>query len=298
MRGSEMQEVQSPERAPRTRVEQAAYVVEKVRSLGVRVHPASRLMLMLRTLERGRVEYDDSRFPVALESIRDFYQLRLIVDQMDAHRQNPQFLESVEKLLKDAPLPQEGGASTNGRDTQFELYVAAVCLRGGMAPVDYHEPDVACTVAGRRFGIAAKRIKSLGRFEERVKEGANQTRRAGVPGVVAIDWTIARNPENRPITSRLQSRMSVMIAQARNRQFFGRHEHDIHRWVDGSGVRALLTFEFTFRVNTDGTGWVHDGMMCWFPTTGGEGQPERELRAFRQGFLRGMPGVEDLTAGE
>ncbi len=158
-------------REPQTRVEQAAYVVERVQSLGVRIHPASRLMLMLRTLEKGHIDYDDRRFPIALESIRDMYQLRLIVNQMGAHRDNPKFRTSVEKLLKDAALPQDGSSNTPGRDTQFELYLAAICLRARLLPVDYDEPDITCDVEGLKFGIAAKRLKSLDRFEDRVKEG-------------------------------------------------------------------------------------------------------------------------------
>jgi hypothetical protein len=281
---------------PRTRVEQAAYVLGRVESLGVRIRESSRLMLMLRTLQKGRIDYEDSRFPVALESIRDMYQLRLIVDQMEAHRENPKFRASVQKLLKDAALPQAGSSNTPGRDTQFELYVAAVCLRGGMLPVDYDEPDITCAVEGVKFGIAAKRLKSLDRFEDRVRDGVDQIRRAKLPGIVALDLTIARNSDNQPITSGLQSQLSVIIGQAKNRQLFEQYEHDIYRWVAGADVRALLVFEFTLRVSPDSTSWIHDGMMCWFPTTDHDERGERELGAFQRGFLRGMPNLKNLVA--
>jgi len=283
-------------REPQTRVEQAAYVIERVQSLGVPIHEASRLMLMLRALERGHIDYDDRRFPIALESMRDMYQLRLIVDQMEAHRENPKFRTSVERLLKDAALPQDGSSNTPGRDTQFELYVAAICLRAGLLPVDYDEPDVTCAVEGVKFGIAAKRLKSLDRFEDRVKDGVDQMRRAKLPGIVALDLTIARNPDNRPYTSGLQSQLSLIIRHDKNRQFFEQYEQDIYRWVADSGVRGVLVFEFTFRVSPNSSYWIHDGMMCWFPTTNDEAQPERELALFQRGFLRGMPNLENLTA--
>ncbi len=253
---------------------------------------------MLRTLESGYIEYDDARFSVALESIRDMYQLRLIVDEMDSHVENPRFCASVKKLLQDAAAPQDGNSNSPGRDTQFELYLAAIALRGGMLPVEYDEPDVTCNVEGVRFGIAAKRLKSLDRFERRVKEGADQIRRAGFPGIVALDLTIARNPENRPITSGLQSQLSVTIGQAKNRQLFEQHEQNIHRWVANTGVQALLVFEFTFRVSPDSGSWIHDGMMCWFPTTNGEEPEESELVAFQRSFLKGMPNLNDLTKDE
>lgn len=280
---------------PQTRVEQAAYIVERVNALGIPVNSASRLMQMTRTLESGYIEYGDPRFPVVLESIRDMYQLRLIVDEMDAHRKDPRFFASVKKLLQDAAAPQDGNSNSPGRDTQFELYLAAIALRGGMMPVEYDEPDVTCNVEGVRFGIAAKRLKSLERFERRVKEGARQIRGAGLPGIIALDLTIARNPENRSITSGLQSQLSVMIGQTKNQQMFDQHEQNIHRWVANTGVRALLVFEFTFRVSPDSSSWIHDGMMCWFPTTKCDESAESELAAFQLHFLEGMPNLNDLT---
>ncbi len=284
-----------PNHEPQTRVEQAAYVIGRVQSLGVPIHPTSRLMLMLRTLERGHIEYDDRQFPLALESIRDMYQLRLIIDQMDSHREDPKFRASVEKLLMDAALPQDGNSNTPGRDTQFELYLAAICLRGEMRPVEYDEPDITCTVDGLKFGIAAKRLKGMKSFKDRVKKGVDQMQRANLPGIVALDLTIARNPFNRPTISGLQSQLSVMIGNAKNRQFFEQYEQEIFGWVAGSRVRALLVFEFILRVSPDASSWIHDGMMCWFPTTDGEEQAERELALFQSGLLRGMPNLEDLS---
>lgn len=295
LQGEQMSEV-ADSREPQTRVEQAAYVIQKVESLGVRVHPASRLMQMLGVLERGHTGYNDSQFPVALESIRDMYQVRLVVDQMDAHREDPKFRASVVKMLKDAALPQNSSPGTEGRDAQLELYLAAVCLRAGLVPVEYNEPDVTCTIEGLKFGIAAKRLKSLNKFEDRVKKGADQIRRARLPGVVVLDLTIAHNPENRSISSGLESQLALTMMEARNCQFFEQHERDIYRWVAGTGVRALLVFEFMFRVSPDYKSWIHDGMMFWFPTTKGDEHADRELALFEAGFKTGMPNVLDLAA--
>jgi hypothetical protein len=134
------------------------------------------------------------------------------------------------------------------------------------------------------------------RFEDRVKDGADQMRSAMLPGVIAIDLTIARNPDNHPITSSLQSQLSVMISQAKNSQLFKRYDQDLYRWVADSRVRAVVVFEFTFRVSPDNSSWIHDGMMYWFPTTHGDEQAERELASFMHRFLRGIPDLEDLAA--
>ncbi len=87
-----------------------------------------------------------------------------------------------------------------------------------------------------------------------------------------------------------------MIGHAKNRQFFEQCEQDIYRWVADSRVRALLVFEFTFRVSPDSSSWIHDGMMCWFPTTHDEKQAEQELATFQRSFLQGMPNLADFAA--
>ena len=76
------------------------------------------------------------------------YQLKLVVDQMEAYRSHPAFLAS-RKLVQDAALPQGSKPQTPGRDAQFELYLAAICLRAGMVPVAYAEPDLTCSIDGR-----------------------------------------------------------------------------------------------------------------------------------------------------
>ena len=135
---------------------------------------------------------------------------------------------------------------------------------------------------------------SSNQLRRRVKEGIKQIPQRNGPGIVAIDVTIARNPKNQPITSRLQSQLSGLVVDAKSQRFFEKYEKDICRWVIGTGVRAILVFEFTLRISPDGNRWIHEGTMFWFLTTHDE-QEERELVSFERGFLRHMPNLEDLT---
>ena len=167
--------------------------------------------------------------------------------------------------------------------------------RGGLLPVDYVEPDITCVIEGQKFGIAAKRLKSLEQFGERVKEGTAQVRREKHPGIVAVDLTMAWNTENLPITSGLQGQLSLMLNHKKTMTLFDDHEKDILRWVPGSGVRAILTFQFTLRVSPDYRSWIHEGQMCWFPTTQDGELAQSELAMFQKAFLQGMPNVKDYT---
>jgi hypothetical protein len=178
------------------------------------------------------------------------------------------------------------------------LYLAAVCLAAGLYPVTLEEPpDITCWAGGSKFGIAAKRLKTLNNLEEHIKKGADQVRRSGCPGIIALDLTGARNTTNEPILSQLQSQLYVQLAQIRNYEFCDAHYQDIFCWVAGAPVRAVLLFEFTLRVTTEQS-WSHDGMMCWLPTTQDQEQAEQELELFSSAFLKGMPNLEDLTVAE
>lgn len=173
------------------------------------------------------------------------------------------------------------------------MYLAAVCLRGGLL-VDYDEPDVNFIAEGIRFGIAAKRLKNIDRFGERTKNAIGQVQGTGRPGIVALDLSIAWNPTNKPITSGLQSQLSSMISDTKNRQLFSQFEDKIERWTNGTNVRAVVTFESRFRVNKDNTAWIHDGSVFWFPTTHCD-IAESELEIIQRSFLSGLPNLTDVT---
>jgi hypothetical protein len=121
-----------------------------------------------------------------LEANRDFVEFAMIVE----HLLPPQppvdspLLSKLHLVLGGATLPSED-ANSLARNTQFELYVAALCARAGLMP-RLREPDFIVTVGGLRLGIAAKRaggpnVRGL------VKDGARQLRKAGLDGLVALN---------------------------------------------------------------------------------------------------------------
>jgi hypothetical protein len=278
----------------RTRAENADYVIEQVRALGLNPHPTSRLMRMQRALNRGHVPFEHPDFPAALEAERDMQHLGFVFSQINSHRDSPKFLQLAKDLLSDSVLPQDNREQSPGRDAQFELYLAAICQNTGLLPVDYVEPDVTCVVGGRTFGIAAKRIKSMQQVRHHVRKAADQIGRSKHPGVIALDLSLAWNRSNAPIISRIQSQVYLMILEAQGRQFFDEHAHDIHRWVAGEGVVAVVVFNFRLRLRP-GDHWGLDGMTTWMSTVQEE-QGEANYQSFYRGFLKGIPNLTDLDA--
>jgi hypothetical protein len=283
-------------REPQTRLEQAEYVVERLTDFGVRINPSSRVGRMLRTLRRPEIiEPDDLDYGVVLESIRDMYQLRLIVETMDAHWESRQFRMAANFLRKDLALPQDERKDTPGRNHQFQLYVAALCTNARV-PTRHEEPDVTCVVGGTTFGIAAKRLKTIESLGENVKDAANQIRKVGIPGIIALDLTLAQNPTNRRITSSLESQFYVHRSQAKNYDFFTKYGESIRQWVAGKGTLAVWAFESTLRLMKNRT-WSHDCSSFWFDTAKGTTESQF-LDQFRAVFLSGVPNLIDYSGQE
>ncbi len=279
----------------RTRAENASYIIERVRALGLNPHPTSRLMRMHDVLNSGFIPLHDPRFSTALEAERDLQQFGFIFDQLQAHHENYEFKALVNKTLKDSVLPQNDREKSVGRNSQFHLYLAAVCQNAGLDPVTYDEPDVSCTIDGREFSIAAKRVKSLDQLDRHIKKAADQIQGAGRPGIIAIELSLAWNPKNMPIISRLQSQMYVTISVLKATQLFDRYQTDIYRWVHDHGVLAVLVFEFSIRLRQDNQ-WGLDGMSAWLETTQGNEHAKADDRLFYDRFLAGVPNLEHIGA--
>ena len=168
-----------------------------------------------------------------------------------------------------------------------------MCQNAGLNPVTLNEPDVTCTIDGRGFCIAAKRIRSLQLLRQRIKKAANQIQGAGRPGIIGIELSLAWNPKNTPIISRLQSQMYVPISVLRANQLFDRYHTDICRWVKGRGVLAVLVFDFSIRLGPDNQ-WGLDGMSTWLETTQDDEQAKADYGLFYDRFLRGVPNLEHV----
>jgi hypothetical protein len=153
---------------PRTRADNAVYVIDRLRALGFDLNGSCRFMSMYRALCKDHLPYGDPDFWTALEAERDMQLLAFILDQDFARCDNPRFCEKVDLLLHDSVLPQHDRGQLKGRNAQFELYLAAVGQNAGLVPVQFEEPDITCVIDGIKFVIAAKRVKHLQQLRKRV----------------------------------------------------------------------------------------------------------------------------------
>lgn len=179
----------------RTLREAATYVYETVESLGFDATRSSRLARMKRVFKKkGFIKETDPEFGLACEALRDIAILEFSFDQL-VPVLSPEVLQSkVALIVKDGIFPQDS-PRTPGRDTQTELYVAAVCQAAGLSPV-FAEPDVVVSTASGRYGLAVKRVKNMKQLEKRFRDAASQIQRSGMIGFIVLDLMLAFNPDN------------------------------------------------------------------------------------------------------
>ena len=283
----------------RTRPEAASFVIKSIRELGVQPHAESRLMRMYRVLTDPTrrvdpvIRPDDPDIEIARESTRDITQLEFVFDCLEAHSNTDDLVRIVKILLKDSVLPQGDRGQSKGRDRQFELFVAAVCHGSDLRPVKLEEPDVTCSVQGSKFGIAAKRVKSLKNLEKHLRKAAKQIEGARLPGMIALDTCVALNPENRRFWVQIPDREFSRLHADALRRFVGDHYERIQEWVRGKGVRGIVIHDLQIRLEPSGE-WALAGMTYFVCTARENERRNREFRTFKEKYRKGLPNLQHL----
>ena len=267
--------------------EAAEDIVRRIKSLGIRCEPDSRYGREASILKKGMIEPDDLDHTVAVESLRDVRLTQFALSELMGAVPTDVLADKVKLLVKDDPLPQDGPASSPGRDVQCELYVAGVCAKAGMKPM-LAEPDVLCHAGGSTFGIAVKRVKSEAQFEKRFRDGARPIAAAGVPGILAMDMSMAFNPDNQPLVSDVDIYgMQLAHRQARHSYVDERFD-DMKGWLRGREIRGLMILDHILRYDPSVSDWFLESMTFFVPFTEHNQRRTREFEAFRRTYEKGI----------
>ncbi len=278
----------------RNRGDACAFVINKLESFGLRVDPSSRWGTLRRLFfakdgsSRGLIPFDDPDFEFAVEGQRDLNQISFVFDVLPddflaANR------EKLRLLLRDPNLPQDAFKSSSGRDTQAELYIAAICWRAGLRPVALEEPDVRCVHNGLTFGLAVKRLKkNLDRLRDRVREAASQIQRSNLPGLIVLDVSLVGNPENLRLFDRLPEPLFGQYYRAAMTRFLDTHFGEFYELVRAKNTRGIIVMDSQVRLagNDD---WEHCGMTVGALTEMDDDRGAREFESIWAAIQRGIP---------
>ena len=278
--------------------EAARFVCDSVERLGLSLSPSSRLMRMRRSLCKddgspvGFVPPDAPSFETVLEAYRDVQLLEFTFDRLPAGA-DAETVAIVRRLLRDSVLPEAGKADSSGRDAQVELFVAAVCRGAGLLYVMHAEPDVRCSFHGKPFGIAVKRIKTHKRFVDRVHEGAKQVMKAGLAGIVAVDTSLALNPNNERVRTKLPDDEFVRLWRQALTSFTATHHAKLLEAARVQGMLGVLVIDHQVRY-TPSDSWALE-MMTWrIPTVQYNQRRQRQFDTFVDKYLHGLPNLSRM----
>ncbi|MGH2510572.1 MAG: hypothetical protein ACRDHZ_24620, partial [Ktedonobacteraceae bacterium] len=230
------------------------------------------------------------KFSIALESVRDLQLLEFILDHVPHPVVDPKVISAFQKIVSDATLPELGGDRSNGRDTQFELYVYAVCCAAGMSNVCLNEPDIVCTAHGIEWKIAAKRIKKTKKFMPRLSEGAKQVAQAGAPGVIIVDSCLMFNPENNPV-GRGSEEVFINALANRINKFVKTQYHQMVNSLAHKSVLGVLIHDHNVK-SEEGDDWNLKTLTFHVPVFADGGHEDPRFKAFREMYVSPLPNVK------
>jgi hypothetical protein len=186
-------------------------VFDRLVQVGIPAPPSSRFIeyrtMLRRFVDIGKRKDDPDLDLVALQpelaklnlavlhrGMLELEELALILDELPKQIPSTTWIPRVREIFAGTTTPAADTKRTP-RDKQFELYIAALCIRAGFL-VTLAEPDVVVDTGIAKFGIAAKRPSSSRRIIERLREAAKQIQRSGIDGIIAIDLSLVDNPDD------------------------------------------------------------------------------------------------------
>ncbi len=276
----------------------AQFVMQTLRKLGLNPRPSSRIERMYSAFfdsngnARALQGPGGENFDAAKESVREFNLLGYSLEILPKHYTDDELLRMLELVMYDSLKPQDDQANSKGRDRQFELYVLSICLAAGLLPAKLEEPDVTCYLEWEKFVIAVKRAKVFKKLERRIREGAKQCTETLAFGVIAIETSLAFNPDGcdflKPISSEEFSKLYIEQFEKYVRSNF----HRIRVWADKPNVLGIILHHEVLRLPPEG-GWKLEGIT--YPICISDSAAKGDLFVdFAQKYSAALPNQHDF----
>ncbi len=268
--------------AKMTYQQQATFVIKTLKEWGLST-VNTRLDTMNKVLEKGYIPTDDPDFPIAQEALLDLSMIAFVLDQLKEFPQR-ELKAKLKLLVKDSPLLGPTRENSLGRDTQIELYIAAVCKNAGMQ-VELDEPDIIAELGGQRYSLAIKRLKSRSKFESRFKDAADQIEKWDKPGFIVLDLRQAFNPEN----IKVQGTDDEIDAAFRLKwqRFRDNIYSKMKEWQRGREIRGVLLVDHVIYDNRER--WASKTLTYGINLSPGNQRRTKEFDEFTQVFATGLP---------
>ena len=268
----------------------ARAIPSRLEALGIVVPNGSRFDVYQALFTKNSNSKDiisSNDFPKASQGFLDIQLMHFILDQLPLNDRE-EWINRLRKAIDDkATVVEQPTAHSPARDAQFELYVAAVLFKSGIFHCFDEKPDIHSQFNSRLWGVACKRLKSPQRLEQAIRAARKQILSSGLPGVIALDLSVALNQENKVIGPQLDQHTINKRLHAAMRGFMDTYIDSIHSWVNTTWVRGLiLTYHSV--MDEGEMGWILDSRTFSVPLSRENVRRREEFREYANIFTKGL----------
>lgn len=279
-----------------TRLENAEQVLCELERMGVDLANKPRIPSMVEALRRGTLSYGDREYPIAIQSIIDLHQIGYSLSALKDVIPPKDLIKKLKHVVNDATLTEDDTQNTIGRDTQLELYLAAICQNAGMGPVALAEPDVICNLEQKKLGVSAKRLKRESQALVRVSKAIKQISSTQMPGVVILDMTMAWMIDVHTACSHARSQTFEVVSYEKASAFFEANAASLMQKAGRTGTIAIGILDNMLAVTSDGA-WESKSMLTWMPLEE-PGSEVLSVEYFFETFCRGLSSTGKETSSQ
>lgn len=277
-------------RIRRSAAEVVDVVRARLRERGQTVKPGSRLDLGARALERlvradQRAALSPSTLRDAQEAFRDYTAFEFMLSLKNYPRPAAEFQKRLEQALRDGLHPCEHGAKTPGRDTQAELFLAAV-LSNAALEVTLGTPDLRVRIDGSFLFVEVKRPRTFDGVENAVTKAVEQIKKTGCTGVVYLDLSLPFGRRFTPTAVEDDTEFQNLHI-TRIRECFIPHNAALESIVHSSPVVTVLV-QCDWLRYVGGSSWILETQLCPFGNGGASKSMERRRRLFERAVQIGV----------
>ena len=273
----------------RTLQEAANFIAETLKEFDI--VSSNRFQKMIAPFASGNntIEPEDKQFLAARAALRDLRILEFCIDNLrwniDEAILKSKLQEVVKEPLSPADKPSGG---TRGRNTQAELFVAAICQKARLFP-KFEEPDLLIRMPnGGDLAIAVKRPQSESKLNKLIREAIEQIRRSGYPGVIVVDGSLMANPQNHELRGNIPADVVTDAAKIYVQELARQGMAFRKRRLKGVELVAIV-FQFHVLQYRSGNDWGLISVTIPLNPNKSNSRRTEMFERFEKAFSKGLP---------
>ena len=204
---------------------------------------------------KGIIQKSHPDWLAFMQGLKDIQEYWFIIEVLGEQLLQPPFNKLFKSSLRDPGLPKDSKDHTPGRNTQFELFLAAIAARAGFTVerLGPGKPDWLLTVSGRKWSLEAKRIKSLDKMEQHIRKAGKQITASQIGGIIAVDISLVTAPSSAQLSSYVSDDVIEEAHSRRTDCFIKEYMPSIREWVGSKSVGFLLFHDYVIVPANDAT---------------------------------------------